>query len=63
MIFFDAAELPDTRERNRKDTREHVMPPSFARWWHWIPLYLGRNNSGSQPVCSSPPRSISAAVQ
>ena len=24
----DAAELPDTRERDRKDTREHVMPPS-----------------------------------
>jgi Transposase IS200 like len=24
----DAAELPDTRERDRRDTREHVMPPS-----------------------------------
>ena len=24
----DAAELPDTRERDRKDTREHVRPPS-----------------------------------
>ena len=27
----DAAELPDTRERDRKDTREHVMPPSGFR--------------------------------
>ena len=27
----DAAELPDMRERDRKDTREHVMPPSGFR--------------------------------
>jgi hemolysin D len=27
----DAAELPDTRERDRKDTRTHVMPPSGFR--------------------------------
>jgi hemolysin D len=27
----DAAELPDTRERDRRDTREHVMPPSGFR--------------------------------
>ena len=27
----DAAELPDTRERDRKDTREHVMPHSGFR--------------------------------
>jgi hypothetical protein len=27
----DAAELPDTRERDRKDIREHVMPPSGFR--------------------------------
>src|SRR5260221_14554507 len=27
----DAAELPDTRERDRKDTREHVTPPSGFR--------------------------------
>ena len=27
----DAAELPDSRERDRKDTREHVMPPSGFR--------------------------------
>jgi len=27
----DAAELPDTRERDRKDTRAHVMPPSGFR--------------------------------
>ena len=27
----DAAELADTRERDRKDTREHVMPPSGFR--------------------------------
>jgi hemolysin D len=27
----DAAELPDTRERDRKDSREHVMPPSGFR--------------------------------
>ena len=27
----DAAELPDTRERDRKDAREHVMPPSGFR--------------------------------
>jgi hemolysin D len=27
----EAAELPDTRERDRKDTREHVMPPSGFR--------------------------------
>ena len=27
----DAAELPDTRESDRKDTREHVMPPSGFR--------------------------------
>ena len=27
----DTAELPDTRERDRKDTREHVMPPSGFR--------------------------------
>ncbi len=27
----DAAELPDTRERDRKDTRGHVMPPSGFR--------------------------------
>ena len=27
----DAAELPDTRERDHKDTREHVMPPSGFR--------------------------------
>ena len=27
----DAAELPDTREGDRKDTREHVMPPSGFR--------------------------------
>jgi hemolysin D len=27
----DAAELPDTRERDRKDTRKHVMPPSGFR--------------------------------
>jgi hemolysin D len=27
----DAAELPDTRERDRKDTREHVMPPTGFR--------------------------------
>ena len=30
-ISPDAAELPDTRERDRKDTREHVMPPSGFR--------------------------------
>ena len=30
-ISADAAELPDTRERDRKDTREHVMPPSGFR--------------------------------
>jgi len=27
----DAAELPDTRERGRKDVQEHVMPPSGFR--------------------------------
>jgi HlyD family secretion protein len=27
----DAAELPGTRERDRKDTRSHVMPPSGFR--------------------------------
>ncbi len=27
----DAAELPDTRERDRRDMREHVMPPSGFR--------------------------------
>jgi hypothetical protein len=27
----DAAELPNTRERDRRDTREHVMPPSGFR--------------------------------
>ena len=27
----DAAELPDTRERDRKDARTHVMPPSGFR--------------------------------
>ncbi|MEX0958665.1 MAG: HlyD family type I secretion periplasmic adaptor subunit [Burkholderiales bacterium] len=27
----DAAELPDVRERDRKDAREHVMPPSGFR--------------------------------
>src|SRR6267142_485860 len=27
----DATELPDTRERDRKDTREHVMSPSGFR--------------------------------
>lgn len=27
----DAAELPDTRSRDRKDTRSHVMPPSGFR--------------------------------
>ena len=26
-VSLDAAELPDTRERDRKDTREHVRPP------------------------------------
>ena len=30
-IIPDAAELPDTRERDRKDTREHVMPSSGFR--------------------------------
>lgn len=30
-ISPDAAELPDTRERDRKDTRSHVMPPSGFR--------------------------------
>ena len=30
-ISPDAAELPDVRERDRKDTREHVMPPSGFR--------------------------------
>ena len=30
-ISPDAAELPDSRERDRKDTREHVMPPSGFR--------------------------------
>ena len=30
-ISPDAAELPDTRERDRKDTRTHVMPPSGFR--------------------------------
>ena len=30
-ISPDATELPDTRERDRKDTREHVMPPSAFR--------------------------------
>ena len=30
-ISPDAAELPDTRECDRKDTREHVMPPSGFR--------------------------------
>jgi hemolysin D len=30
-ISSDATELPDTRERDRKDTREHVMPPSGFR--------------------------------
>ena len=30
-ISPDAAELPDTRERDRKDTREHVMPPAGCR--------------------------------
>ncbi len=30
-ISPDAAELPDTRERDRKDTRQHVMPPSGFR--------------------------------
>ena len=30
-ISPDAAELPDARERDRKDTREHVMPPSGFR--------------------------------
>ena len=30
-ISPDAAELPDTRGRDRKDTREHVMPPSGCR--------------------------------
>jgi hemolysin D len=27
----DAAELPDTRKRDRRDTREHAMPPSGFR--------------------------------
>ncbi|HWQ39161.1 MAG TPA: HlyD family type I secretion periplasmic adaptor subunit, partial [Burkholderiales bacterium] len=27
----DAAELPDTRERDRKDAKQHVMPPSGFR--------------------------------
>ena len=27
----DAAELPGTRERDRKGTRQHVMPPSGIR--------------------------------
>ena len=30
-ISPDAAELPDARERDRKHTREHVMPPSGFR--------------------------------
>jgi hemolysin D len=30
-ISPDAAELPDTRARERKDTRKHVMPPSGFR--------------------------------
>ena len=30
-VSADAAELPDTRERDRKDVREHVMPPSGFR--------------------------------
>ncbi|MFN0041515.1 MAG: HlyD family type I secretion periplasmic adaptor subunit [Burkholderiales bacterium] len=30
-VSADAAELPDTRERDRRDTREHVMPPSGFR--------------------------------
>ena len=30
-ISPDAAKLPDTRERDRKDTREHVMSPSGFR--------------------------------
>ncbi len=30
-ISPDAAGLPDARERDRKDTREHVMPPSGFR--------------------------------
>lgn len=30
-VSADAAELPDTRERDRKDTRAHVMPPSGLR--------------------------------
>ena len=30
-ISPDATELPDTRERDRKDTCEHVMPPSGFR--------------------------------
>ena len=30
-VSADAAELPDSRERDRKDVREHVMPPSGFR--------------------------------
>jgi hypothetical protein len=66
-ISPDAAELPDTRERDRKDTRSHVMPPSGFRTLvaRWIRLTSSAtaNNSGSQPACSSPPKSISAAAR
>ncbi len=30
-VSADAAELPDARDRDRKDVREHVMPPSGFR--------------------------------
>jgi hemolysin D len=30
-VSADAAELPDVRERDRKDGQEHVMPPSGFR--------------------------------
>ena len=68
-ISPDAAELPDTRDRDRKDIREHVMPPSgFRALVALVALdspYLERDGKqfGSQPACSSRPKSISAVAR
>jgi hypothetical protein len=54
----DAAGLPDARERDRKDTREHAMPPSGFRTLAVLDSprtsNATTNGSGFQPACSSP---------
>ena len=62
----DAAELPDTRERDRKDTREHVMPPSGFRTLVALDSpYFERNGKQFRVSVGmlAPPNSISAAAR